>query len=236
VKYIIKSAEPECFSNWKNLAGEDWTPTYADLQNPQKKEVHCALIREQGYICCYCQSRIDRSTSHIEHFRPQASHPMDRLDYRNFLASCNCGERHAGLSECDDPPLECEVEELPTTRAMHCGKFKRDSYGIGLVSPLEPDCESYFRYGELTGMINPAPDPTKRDRASTTIDVLALNNTYLTRRRKEAFDGALYDLDSLPPEEGRKLIDGFGDRDEHGRFAPFCAAIVSVLNQYFPAQ
>ena len=158
-------------------------------RSPESREKRSSLCSDSrtGYLCCYCQSGIDRSTSHIEHFRPQAGFPTEQIDYRNFLGSCNCGERHAGLSECDDPPLECEVEEPAPANALHCGKFKGDSYSTDLISPLEPDCEAYFRYSELTGMMKPTTNPTKHERASRTIDGLALNSGYPDPQTQASF-------------------------------------------------
>jgi uncharacterized protein (TIGR02646 family) len=234
VKYIQKDHEPECFTAWKNGENDDWKPNYRILQNPEKKEVHCALIREQGHICCYCQSRIARQSSHIEHFRPQSARPTQELDYGNLLASCNCGEKHPGLSECDEPTSQSESEEVPITLPRHCGQFKGDWYEDPLVSPLDPECETYFSYGELTGEMRPANSPEKEPAASTTIERLGLNSTGLVRRRKKAFAGALYDMASLSDGEGRMLIDGYKRKNDHGRYAPFCVAIASVLDKYFP--
>jgi hypothetical protein len=48
MKRIVKGAPPPSFEVWKGLASENWSPTYGDLQNPQKRELHRALLEEQG--------------------------------------------------------------------------------------------------------------------------------------------------------------------------------------------
>ncbi|MEH1854525.1 MAG: hypothetical protein V7L11_23295 [Nostoc sp.] len=45
MKYIKKSEEPESFTVWKNLANEDWQPTWDDFRKPQKTDVHDSLQR-----------------------------------------------------------------------------------------------------------------------------------------------------------------------------------------------
>ena len=62
MKYIIKSTEPQSIIDWKNLANDDWQPSWDNLMNPQKGTLRESLVEEQGYICCYCQQRIDTST------------------------------------------------------------------------------------------------------------------------------------------------------------------------------
>jgi uncharacterized protein (TIGR02646 family) len=234
VKYIQKDSEPESFATWKNRENDDWKPTFRIFQNPGKKEVHCGLIREQGHICCYCQSPITRPTSHIEHFRPQSTHSTNELEYSNLLASCNCGEKHPGLTECDEPASQKETEDVAVTLPRHCGQFKGDWYEESLVSPLDPECETYFSYGELTGKIKSSNDPEKRHSASVTIERLALNSRGLLEQRQQAFDAALQSVEDWSDADAKRLIEGFKQKDERGRFVPFCAAIVSVLDKYFP--
>lgn len=88
MKYIKKCEEPEEFSNWKALENDNWKPSWDNFQVPQKPAVHDALLREQGYICCYCGMRITRDGSHIEHLKPRSAYPHLALEYTNLMASC----------------------------------------------------------------------------------------------------------------------------------------------------
>jgi uncharacterized protein (TIGR02646 family) len=231
VKRILKDPEPECLIAWK-LENVDLSPTYRDdFQGSPKKDTHCALILEQGYICCYCQSRIDRRSSHIEHFKPLSVFPELQLDYQNLHASCECGGYHSGQSECDEAMFADEIE-VNYEGSKHCGQLKDYKYDENLISPLDPECEAYFYYNGA-GDIRPSNDAEKTHAAEITIDALGLNSKSLTGRRKKAFDGALFDIDSLSTDEGRQLIEDFNQKDENGRFTPFCAAVVYVLKQYW---
>ncbi len=64
MKHIKKNQEPEKFTNWKALENDDWKPSWDDnFQTPEKPVVHDALLKEQGYICCYCGMRITRTAT-----------------------------------------------------------------------------------------------------------------------------------------------------------------------------
>lgn len=57
-------------------------------------ELRESLLKEQGYLCAYCQRRIpltaqeDGNTSKIEHVLPQSGTPDQRQDYKNLVACC----------------------------------------------------------------------------------------------------------------------------------------------------
>ena len=69
MRYIKKQETPPAFTDWKAQENEDWQPYWnsktTNFQNPEKRIVHESLLQEQGYICCYCQRRIDLNNSHI---------------------------------------------------------------------------------------------------------------------------------------------------------------------------
>jgi uncharacterized protein (TIGR02646 family) len=185
------------------------------LPNPEKADVHEALLEEQGYICCYCGRRVNTGESHIEHLVPRKLCRGRELDYTNMLASCEGGTR-------DSPPSE-----------NHCGHRKDNWYESRLfVSPLDPDCESYFTF-TTAGEILPVSDPARAKKAKETIRRLGLDISKLTRMRREALEPIIEGIDSLTADEGKFLLTQFNQRDTSGRYTPFCFAIVSVLRQYF---
>jgi hypothetical protein len=75
MKHVVKQPEPIEFSEWKAQANENWQPTYAELRSDVKQAVKKSLMQEQGYLCCYCEQRLDETRSHIEHFQPQYNDP-----------------------------------------------------------------------------------------------------------------------------------------------------------------
>ncbi|MBE9198812.1 MULTISPECIES: retron system putative HNH endonuclease [unclassified Nodularia (in: cyanobacteria)] len=216
MKYIKKNQEPEQFSSWKALENDDWKPSWDDnFQAPEKPVVHDALLKEQGYICCYCGMAVTRATSHIEHLQPRSTYPDLSLEYTNLIASCQ--------GESTEPP------PVP----VHCGHQKKYWYDEHLmVSPLKINCADFFHY-PASGEILPTNDPEKTAAAKTTIEKLALNINKLQNMRKLAIDAALLGIEDLTDAEIQQLVKGYDQIDSHGQYTPFCAAIIYFLKNYF---
>lgn len=115
MKYIKKGQAPQTFTDWKSQENENWQPNWDNLRGKEKSAVYDTLLKEQGYICCYCGRRISRETSHIEHLKPRTNYPDLAIEYVNLLASCQ--------GESEQPP------PIP----LHCGHKKKDWYDEKLV-------------------------------------------------------------------------------------------------------
>lgn len=206
MRYIDKSAEPPDLVEFKAAANENWTPTYRDLD---KQPIRAALAREQGYLCCYCGSRVGerQGDCHIEHFVPRSIDRGLELDYRNMLACCMASDK--------DPPVPA-----------HCGGARGNKPVV--VSPLLPDCAVYFTFGS-DGRIEPAQDLAKHAAAEETIKNLCLDIRRLKEARSAAIDGALQGLDTLSAGEWRAEAEKYDVPELDGRLEPFCFAIQQVL-------
>lgn len=205
MKFVEKGEEPEELVSWKNLANDDWVPTYNALAGSPKQAVHQALLAEQGWLCCYCESQIGGDDSHIEHLRPQSNELVDALDFSNMLCSCQ------RVTQRGEP--------------LHCGNAKGDWYDANLfVAPIDPGCESRFAFtGD--GRILPA----QQGDAATgeTIERLALDIAKLNARRAEAIIPFLDD--DLTDDELRRFITGYLLKGQDGRFNPFFTTIRHVF-------
>lgn len=211
MKQIIKNQEPDDFRDWKQLANDDWQPSWTGMPGDIKRNLHQALIDEQGGICCYCGRRIDASESHIEHFRPRNPNAYPELEivYTNLLASCQ--------------------RDVQPGAPLHCGKKKGKWFDEQLtVSPLDPACENRFRFG-TNGRIFPMNEGDNG--ACQTIKHLDLDIEKLRALRKSAIEGVIADLDALSDQDFDLLIAGFTERDNTGQFPEFCMPIVSVLRE-----
>lgn len=98
MRSITKGIEPP------SLAQHRQTP-YSDYDNfPHKDLLRQALVTEQRELCCYCMGRIRAAgdAMKIEHWRCQAYHHSEQLNYRNLLGACLGGEGQPGNKQrCD---------------------------------------------------------------------------------------------------------------------------------------
>ncbi len=196
--------EPRRFTEWKATGNDDWQPSYEDLRSELKQEVRAALLKEQGWVCCYCERRVSLhpDSSHIEHLQSRStSDESTALDYANLLCSCN-------------------------TDSIHCGA-KKGSDALD-VHPLLPTCTSYFEFGSA-GTIAASRAGDRSRAARKAIDVLGLGVPALEARRREACGAMLEQMDGKSFEEMRQELPRLLSLDVDGRFLPHAAAVVAVL-------
>ena len=167
MKYIDKQQEPQSFLMWKgrnnadlrsrntqNLSSEAKRLWKKLNGTPEKEAIKISLLKEQGYICCYCQKRIENdNSSHIEHLKSREIYPVNALDYDNFLASCDGGQ-------IENTNRNKSIPSFPE----YCGKHKSNNELV--ITPLQTNCDTYFEY-QLDFVINPT---------ATTISISPIGN------------------------------------------------------------
>lgn len=211
MKYIAKAPEPDFFTDWKNndkMYQRD-RPNWNRLTSDEKNEIRKALIEEQGFICCYCGTRVAVDDSHVEHFRPKNKYPELQLEYNNLLCPCQL--------------------ELKKVQSRHCGNAKGGWFNENLtVSPLDAECESRFEYLD-EGSIQPSDG--NDEGAKATIKHLAFNIEKLRELRQSAIAAALEDIDILEEKAIQEQIEFYSQRNPvDQKYTPFCSAIKSVLS------
>lgn len=199
MKRIEKGAEPRLLSIWKQQDSMAHRPRWNGVPAAIRESVHESLMREQGFICCYCESRISMDDSHIEHFRPKTKFPDRQLDYENLLCSCQ-----------QDPSRG---------EPRHCGHRKGSWFDEKLLlSPLEEDCEDRFTF---TANGDVFPRSNEDGRAKTTIERLGLDIPKLRALRAAAIDA----LHTASIEDIERLL----ERRVNGRLLGFHTTIAQVL-------
>ena len=199
MKRIAKRAEPKKFSIWKQQDSMAHRPQWNRVPASISKSVHKSLMGEQGFICCYCESRIAMGDSHIEHFRPKSKFPDRQLDYENLHCSCQ--------------------RDLSRGEPRHCGHRKGSWFDEKLLlSPLEADCENRFRF---TANGDVSPRSNNDAAAKTTIERLGLDLPKLRALRAAAIDA----LHTEPNEVIERLL----ERRVDGRLLDFHTTIAQVL-------
>lgn len=212
MKHIVKDQNTLCFDEWKTLANEDWQPTYEDLSGKEKKDVKESLMKEQGYICCYCERQLTDDDSHIEHFNPQSNNTVNPLDYTNMLCSCQ--------------------DQLKKGEPRHCGISKDNWFDDDLlISPLDWDCESHFAY-TADGKIHPSNESD--DAVIITIKKLRLNLELLNDLRKKAIEPFLDE--DLDEQDFIKFVDGYIKKNSNDTFNEFWTTINYIFVQNIPKE
>lgn len=229
MRTIVKTEAPAEFAQWKDET-EPRPTEWNELQNPAKEYLWNSLLREQGYVCCYCGTRLralskpeDKLASHIEHLLPRDYYPERMFDYDNLVASCQGRQK-------DSPPRE----------PRHCGSHKdnwpRPAEEILFISPLDSTCASHFRY-RADGHIAPAVDSARSAAAAETIRRLHLDHPRLVAKRAVAIETVLEELTELPTEEERQRRRSYYLGQRPGpvngyEIEPFLAAIEDLLRWY----
>lgn len=208
MRHVLKGAPPADFEAWKAKANDDWQPNYGNLQNPEKRHLHKALLDEQGQVCCYCGRSITLGDSHIEHFRPQEQRLDLDLAFENLFASC--------------------IRETGPGAPLHCGHAKGHEFDEARhVSPLDPACERRFTYS-LAGAILPLDDA-----ARYMVELLSLDIEFLRNRRLEVlrrvFDDAF--IASATDAELQSLAQAYREPDAVGRRESFGHVVARYAEQ-----
>ena len=199
MKQITKATEPRAFSDWKSADGMAHRPNWNRVDSETRAVIQSSLMYEQGFICCYCESRITMDDSHVEHFRPQKRYQRLQLDYSNLLCSC--------------------LREQSPGEPDHCGHRKGSWFDEDtLISPLQEGCETRFQF-TANGEIHPRSSSDVA--AATTIDRLALDLPKLNALRAAAV-GA---LDDLPESDIERVL----VRGKDGSFPEYFTTIEDVL-------
>ena len=216
MRRIIKTNAPPELLKWMADNGS-FNHNYAALAGT---DVHAVLktklLSEQGYLCAYTGRAIEKSSSHIEHVKPQSvCADWEDVEYRNVVA---CFPADGGGS---DHGYGAPVKG---------GWWVESEF----VSPLSNDCERRFVFS-WTGQISPSPNDHVA--ARTTIERLGLDNDCLTQLRHARIRGFFglgartrgRPLSVADAETAFRNIDGV---DGKGRLPEFCFMLKQLLPRY----
>jgi uncharacterized protein (TIGR02646 family) len=149
MKYIEKQASPQAFEQWKeskknrqedlakikDLTSEKLKIRWDNLKSKADifKLLRESLLKEQGYLCCYCQQpiRLELKTIALEHLIARSIDCTLLFEYTNLLASCLGGKK----------------EETEETNPKYCNQGRGHSHLD--ITPLQKDCETHFDYFQI---------------------------------------------------------------------------------------
>lgn len=196
MKFILKGKEPEAWKTYRNTEGVIFSAI---------TELKIALLEQQGYICCYCMSRINFESMKVEHWKPRKYKALI-FHFDNLLAACKgdfCTEKH-----CDTRKDDIEILINPSDKANNI--------------------ESLISYKWSDGSLKYSPH-YKKDIE----DVLNLNNPILKNNRKKVMEAVsqVLMLKKYSESEHQKQLKKFKEVDKHGKFQPYCMVAVRFLEK-----
>lgn len=177
------------------------------------------MFADQGGICCYCGCRLEYPNHPqyiVEHVFPKEHDRTKAGEYDNMLLSCR-------------PSSEEEEKRKAAAKKerrmfFHCDKSK-ESKVLG-HTPLQKDCQDFFRYDEFGG-VDGLNETAQKD-----VEVLNLGCDWLRTRRMAAINGEILDEEGklLDDEQLRHRLESIMLRNKDGQYAEYCFVIYNVIS------
>ena len=234
MKYIQKEESPKDFEIWKekkknrrldlakitDLTNAKLDKRWDNLKSKVDifKLLRESLLKEQGFLCCYCQQRIllELKTVAVEHLIARSEDGTLLFEYTNLLASCLGGKK----------------EETEETDTKYCNQG-RGQTPLEL-SPLQKDCETFFDYIEIEDTDEwQIKVVGLTEKATQVIDLLNLNTPKLRRLRGETLRPY---LENLTIEEASILLNKFREEIKNTYISPlrpFIQVLIRLLEKNY---
>ncbi|NOQ35418.1 MAG: TIGR02646 family protein [Methylococcaceae bacterium] len=221
MRKITKGTEPLTLTNYRaSIATENRHDRTVYNDFPHKSKDGCKnnesgnlrknLLEEQGYVCCYCMSRIACKNSKIEHFKPQEEYRDRQINYQNLFIACEGKDNIQGNEHCDTKKADKELS------------------AVNLLTHIEESI-AYKTMGKIY-----SDNPEIDDEINT---ILGLNNDVLIRNRRQAYSDLINNMKRRLGSEGwtraslQKEIDKYTDKNPKGKYAPYFSMLLFFLNK-----
>ncbi len=217
------------------------------------------LVKEQGYICCYCQQRINierekMPAMKLEHFKPKELYQDLELNYTNLLAACKGYDQDK--THCDSCKGGKELQEIPNPANQDFERFKFH-YLVYKVSPSLKHRKEADRFVEIAPLWKKAIDEAKQEqnqqRTNTLINYdpltgvkegcLNLNHQTLKSRRYSEVWANIANIfykkcgNNWYTPQGKELasqlIKIYDKQNSEGHFKEFCQVAIDLLKKEF---
>ncbi len=208
MKKITKGYEPKELTAYRSSIPK------IDMEKPNIYEDYSdggvlrkQLLSEQGYICCYCMSRIEERTSKIEHFKAQSKFRKLQIDYTNLFIACKGGE---GMSS-----HYCDTAK---------GNEPLDS--ISFLSKMENSIK-YCKNGTI--LSNESSKTHKSTLTDEINSILNLNTKILVNNRKQTYNN-FKKRGKWSKSDLQKAISHYKSK-HNGKYEPYAEMMVYLLTK-----
>lgn len=147
MKPIRKTIRPKNYDSWKSSHKADiatWiantslsgTDIWKKISHLAYNDLKLTLLRQQGYVCCYCGSPVDEKQLEIEHLAPKSRYRNQIFDYENLYGSCfgGYGEEFYFVKQDGE-----SVEDVARKYAVKIDTIEKYSSGKDVYLPLQAD-------------------------------------------------------------------------------------------------
>ncbi|EJQ92884.1 retron system putative HNH endonuclease [Bacillus cereus] len=207
MKHIVKGSAPGSLVYHK----KQLLATYDNYR--EKDDVRISLLNEQGFICCYCMSRIEKENMKIEHWLPQSKHEDSTLDYKIMFGVCQGFQKSPFHRQCCDSHRKNDKLTInPTNRAM-------------------VDTIKYSGGGEISSE-NAVLDKDLNE-------TLNLNTELLKENRKATLQAVIKFIgnrDAWSEAGIKRAIKFYSSKDERGAYVPYCQVALYFLQKRLSRQ
>lgn len=208
--HIQKQSPPKKFVKFLQ---QNKNAHFDDMPYDVKQILRDSLLKEQGYLCAYCMSRIDDEKNiKIEHYVPRNNE--NELDYENLLAVCK-----GNLAGNDEKHQHCDTKKGNKTLE---------------IDPKNKNHISQISY-ETNGTIY-----SKNKKINDDLNItLNLNDDegYLKNNRKTALNALKkaiklkYTDKTATLDFLRKVLNLYTNLDENGQLKPYCGILIEYLEK-----
>ena len=187
---------------------------------PDKKEDDCEsnipgnlrkqLLEEQGYICCYCMTRISCHGTKIEHFKDQSNNRNLQLKFSNLFIACLGNEGNSN-------------------NVQHCDTFKGDK--SLLYINLTSNIENHIKYSSR-GMISSSITTLNDD----INNILNLNTKPLKDTREQRLETLILAMIKKYGKTWKKQnieteIEKYKSKTTDGKYREYCQMFIYYLTK-----
>lgn len=211
---IRKNSEPTSLKDYRNSS--DLNKSYKNM--PHKDTLQEYLLKEQGYLCAYCMSRISQGAykMRIEHFFCQNNHLDKELCYENMLACCCGNERIPEQNH--DGETHCDVCKQNKSLSKNPANFLDDIQSI----------ITYSRDGKISST-------DIQFNYEINENVLNLNYARLKNNRRKAYANVILYFTKFttntPKRQIQKILDQWISKDSKGKFPEYAGVAIYLLRK-----
>lgn len=195
MQFISKTPlQPNDWDDWFTVPPDRRSFDYNSDRDamPNLRNAKEYLLREQHFLCAYCQSSLSIDNASIEHCIPKSKNKSLSTSYHNLIVVCKT-------------PIKD-----PYTGKLHCDKSRGNSSLPLFVFLGDSKCEitsghPYFEAGQ-DGYIRPnrKNDIYTQFEIASFIEKLNLNHEFLVASRREKIRRSVFDAFKMIPPRERK--------------------------------